>query len=172
RIFEYRGRVSPVPRVVPVKRPRVTIPLVRRVKASLPVKLFARSAIANSSAKIKLKSSELQTIKTELTQIKSNIDALLGRLEQIAEEQKLSAGQWGLWPVASPDVAVAPAEARKKVESSKSEVSQEDTASEAEATAEEPLNGDEGEEEGLAREECEDELENSHYTDVEDARLQ
>ncbi|RLV89645.1 hypothetical protein DV515_00014766 [Chloebia gouldiae] len=196
RIFEYRGRVSPVPRAVPVKRPRATIPLVRRVKASLPAKLFARSAaIANSSAKLKLKSSELQTIKTELTQIKSNIDALLGRLEQIAEEQKLSA------------------EARKKAESSKNVVSQEDTASEAEATVEEPLNGDEGEEEGLARE-CEDELvhspmgsvakaslhlhmpdqvflairsqnvvspaqlgqnlllENSHYTDVEDARLQ
>ncbi|NWH99950.1 RALY protein, partial [Tichodroma muraria] len=172
RIFEYRGRVSPVPRVVPVKRPRVTIPLVRRVKAALPVKLFARSAaIASSSARLKLKSSELQTIKTELTQIKSNIDALLGRLEQIAEEQKLSTGQWGRGPVPSPDPAV-PAEARKKAESSKSEVSQEDTASEAEAAAEEPLNGDEGEEEGLAREECEDELENSHYTDVEDARLQ
>ncbi|NWZ68431.1 RALY protein, partial [Acrocephalus arundinaceus] len=157
RIFEYRGRVSPVPRVVPVKRPRVTIPLVRRVKATLPVKLFARSAaIANSSAKIKLKSSELQTIKTELTQIKSNIDALLGRLEQIAEEQKLSAG-------CGPDPVPAlmppfPAEARKKAESSKNEVSQEDTASEAEAAAEEPLNGDEGEEEGLAQEECEDEL--------------
>ncbi|NXE01410.1 RALY protein, partial [Chaetorhynchus papuensis] len=172
RIFEYRGRVSPVPRVVPVKRPRVTIPLVRRVKASLPVKLFARSAaIANSSAKLKLKSSELQTIKTELTQIKSNIDALLGRLEQIAEEQKLSTGQWGAgmpqgWPWAS---QLPP---RSDREISKSEVSQEDTASEAEANAEEPLNGDEGEEEGLAREECEDELENSHYTDVEDARLQ
>uniref|UniRef100_A0A8B9GCT5 RALY heterogeneous nuclear ribonucleoprotein n=1 Tax=Amazona collaria TaxID=241587 RepID=A0A8B9GCT5_9PSIT len=96
RLFEYRGRVSPVPRVVPVKRPRVTIPLVRRVKATLPVKLFARSAaIANSSAKLKLKCSELQTIKTELTQIKSNIDALLGRLEQIAEEQKVSTGQLG-----------------------------------------------------------------------------
>lgn len=54
RLFEYRGRVSPVPRVVPVKRPRVTIPLVRRVKATLPVKLFSRSAaIANSSAKLK-----------------------------------------------------------------------------------------------------------------------
>ncbi|NXS81179.1 RALY protein, partial [Erpornis zantholeuca] len=183
RIFEYRGRVSPVPRVVPVKRPRVTIPLVRRVKASLPVKLFARSAaIANSSAKLKLKSSELQTIKTELTQIKSNIDALLGRLEQIAEEQKLSAGQRGVgmpqgWPWASQlppgsDREVSTPKARKKAESSKSEVSQEDTASEAEANAEEPLNGDEGEEEGLAREECEDELENSHYTDVEDARLQ
>ncbi|KFU83656.1 RNA-binding protein Raly, partial [Chaetura pelagica] len=155
RLFEYRGRVSPVPRVVPVKRPRVTIPLVRRVKAALPVKLFARSAaIANSSARLKLKCSELQTIKTELTQIKSNIDALLGRLEQIAEEQRLST------------------EARKKADGSKSEVSQEDTASEAEANTEEPLNGDEGEEEGLARDECEDELENSHYTDVEDARLQ
>ncbi|NXK42767.1 RALY protein, partial [Piprites chloris] len=171
RLFEYRGRVSPVPRVVPVKRPRVTIPLVRRVKASLPVKLFARSAaIANSSAKLKLKSSELQTIKTELTQIKSNIDALLGRLEQIAEEQKLSAGQWV--PPAPDPSAFAPSEVRKKAESSKSEVSQEDTASEAEANTEEPLNGDEGEEEGLARDECEDELENSHYTDVEDARLQ
>lgn len=91
RLFDYRGRLSPVPvpRAVPVKRPRVTVPLVRRVKTTIPVKLFARStAITTGSAKIKLKSSELQTIKTELTQIKSNIDALLGRLEQIAEEQK------------------------------------------------------------------------------------
>ncbi|NXP46939.1 RALY protein, partial [Heliornis fulica] len=175
RLFEYRGRVSPVPRVVPVKRPRVTIPLVRRVKATLPVKLFARSAaIANSSAKLKLKCSELQTIKTELTQIKSNIDALLGRLEQIAEEQ-LSTGQLGARRclLAAPDgSALAPADVRKKAESNKSEISQEDTASEAEVNTEEPLNGDEGEEEGLARDECEDELENSHYTDVEDARLQ
>ncbi|NXS95835.1 RALY protein, partial [Jacana jacana] len=180
RLFEYRGRVSPVPRVVPVKRPRVSIPLVRRVKATLPVKLFARSAaIANSSAKLKLKCSELQTIKTELTQIKSNIDALLGRLEQIAEEQKLSAGQgWGVGKSPRSIISLPPefgaplGEVRKKADSSKSEISQEDTASEAEANTEEPLNGDEGEEEGLARDECEDELENSHYTDVEDARLQ
>nr|XP_045013352.1 RNA-binding protein Raly isoform X3 [Jaculus jaculus] len=91
RLFDYRGRLSPVPvpRAVPVKRPRVTVPLVRRVKSTIPVKLFARStAITSGSTKIKLKSSELQAIKTELTQIKSNIDALLGRLEQIAEEQK------------------------------------------------------------------------------------
>ncbi|NXJ42287.1 RALY protein, partial [Ciconia maguari] len=176
RLFEYRGRVSPVPRVVPVKRPRVTIPLVRRVKATLPVKLFARSAaIANSSAKLKLKCSELQTIKTELTQIKSNIDALLGRLEQIAEEQKMSAGQLRPLPPPAPDpggLALALTEVRKKADGSKSEISQEDTASEAEVNTEEPLNGDEGEEEGLARDECEDELENSHYTDAEDARLQ
>ncbi|XP_063104571.1 RNA-binding protein Raly isoform X2 [Cavia porcellus] len=91
RLFDYRGRLSPVPvpRAVPVKRPRVTVPLVRRVKTTIPVKLFARSTgVTTGSAKIKLKSSELQTIKTELTQIKSNIDALLGRLDQIAEEQK------------------------------------------------------------------------------------
>ncbi|NXW51867.1 RALY protein, partial [Nyctiprogne leucopyga] len=179
RLFEYRGRVSPVPRVVPVKRPRVTIPLVRRVKATLPVKLFARSAaIANSSAKLKLKCSELQTIKTELTQIKSNIDALLGRLEQIAEEQKMSTGQLdarglGTWPPPEAGgLALTLTEVRKKAEGSKSQVPQEDTASEAEVTTEEPLNGDEGEEEGVTRDECEDELENSHYTDVEDARLQ
>ncbi|XP_030885558.1 RNA-binding protein Raly isoform X4 [Mirounga angustirostris] len=107
RLFDYRGRLSPVPvpRAVPVKRPRVTVPLVRRVKTTIPVKLFARStAIPAGSAKIKLKSSELQAIKTELTQIKSNIDALLGRLEQIAEEQKANPGAqpghrrggWGL----------------------------------------------------------------------------
>ncbi|NXE56075.1 RALY protein, partial [Casuarius casuarius] len=164
RLFEYRGRVSPVPRVVPVKRPRVAIPLVRRVKATLPVKLFARSAaIANSSAKLKLKCSELQTIKTELTQIKSNIDALLGRLEQIAEEQKLSTGRLA----ASESLRAGPGkgqraqvqrEVRKKADGSKSEISQEDTASEAEINTEEPLNGDEGEEEGLTRDECEDEL--------------
>uniref|UniRef100_A0A8D1MJT6 RALY heteroous nuclear ribonucleoprotein n=2 Tax=Sus scrofa TaxID=9823 RepID=A0A8D1MJT6_PIG len=56
RLFDYRGRLSPVPvpRAVPVKRPRVTVPLVRRVKTTIPVKLFARStAITTGSAKIK-----------------------------------------------------------------------------------------------------------------------
>ncbi|NWW35167.1 RALY protein, partial [Panurus biarmicus] len=185
RIFEYRGPPPPVPRVVPVKPPPVTIPLVRRVTPPLPVKLFARSAPpANSSAKLKLKSSAPPTIKTELTQITPPIDALLGRLEPPPEEQKLSAGQSppGVprgWPWASQlppgsgrEVSTPRFQEARKKESSRSEVSQEDTASEAEAAAEEPLNGDEGEEEGLAREECEDELENSHYTDVEDARLQ
>ncbi|XP_062950863.1 RNA-binding protein Raly isoform X2 [Cynocephalus volans] len=170
RLFDYRGRLSPVPvpRAVPVKRPRVTVPLVRRVKTTIPVKLFARStAITTGSAKIKLKSSELQTIKTELTQIKSNIDALLGRLEQIAEEQK-----------ANPD-------GKKKSDSgsgggggsgssgssSRPPAPQEDTASEAGTPQGEAQARDDGDEEGLLTH-SEEELEHSQDTDVEDGALQ
>ncbi|XP_006007886.1 RNA-binding protein Raly isoform X2 [Latimeria chalumnae] len=152
RLFEYRSRVSPVTRVVPVKRPRGAIPLVRRVKTTLPVKLLARSAaIANSSAKLKLKTTELQTIKSELTQIKSNIDALLGRLEQITQEQR------------------TPAE-EKKTQIVRSNLSQDDSASDTEElNTEEPLNGEEGEEEEeeITQEDCEEELENNHFTDVD-----
>ncbi|XP_032460559.1 RNA-binding protein Raly isoform X1 [Phocoena sinus] len=140
RLFDYRGRLSPVPvpRAVPVKRPRVTVPLVRRVKTTIPVKLFARSTAITTtgSAKIKLsssqplgdipvlpplsvKSSELRTIKTELTQIKSNIDALLGRLEQIAEAQKSNPGaqpghRCGGWGLAVSSLTGAMATSRRR----------------------------------------------------------
>uniref|UniRef100_A0A4X2MC94 RALY RNA binding protein like n=1 Tax=Vombatus ursinus TaxID=29139 RepID=A0A4X2MC94_VOMUR len=90
QLFEPRGRLSAVPRVAPVKRPRVTIPLVGGIKATLPVRLFARSTTSSSSSKLKLKCTELQSIKTELAQIKYNIEALLGRLGQIPEEQSPS----------------------------------------------------------------------------------
>uniref|UniRef100_E9PTI6 RALY heterogeneous nuclear ribonucleoprotein n=2 Tax=Murinae TaxID=39107 RepID=E9PTI6_RAT len=164
RLFDYRGRLSPVPvpRAVPVKRPRVTVPLVRRVKTTIPVKLFARStAISTGSAKIKLKSSELQTIKTELTQIKSNIDALLGRLEQIAEEQKAnpdgkkkgdsssgggggsSSGGGGSGNVGSGGSGGSGSS------SSRPPAPQEDTASEAGTPQGEVQTRDDGDEEGL-----------------------
>ncbi|XP_025732089.1 RNA-binding protein Raly isoform X3 [Callorhinus ursinus] len=178
RLFDYRGRLSPVPvpRAVPVKRPRVTVPLVRRVKTTIPVKLFARStAITAGSAKIKLKSSELQTIKTELTQIKSNIDALLGRLEQIAEEQKANPGQL-------PGV-LTQLDGKKKGDSSSGSgggssgggsrppAPQEDTASEAGTPQGEAQARDDGDEEGLLTH-SEEELEHSQDTDVEDGALQ
>lgn len=195
RLFDYRGRLSPVPvpRAVPVKRPRVTVPLVRRVKTTIPVKLFARStAITTGSAKIKLKSSELQTIKTELTQIKSNIDALLGRLEQIAEEQKANpdgkkkgdnssgggGGGSGGGSSSSGNVGGGGGGSSGSgggsggcSSSSRLPAPQEDTASEAGTPQGEVQTRDDGDEEGLLTH-SEEELEHSQDTDAEDGALQ
>ncbi|XP_075818746.1 RNA-binding protein Raly isoform X2 [Microtus pennsylvanicus] len=193
RLFDYRGRLSPVPvpRAVPVKRPRVTVPLVRRVKTTIPVKLFARStAITTGSAKIKLKSSELQTIKTELTQIKSNIDALLGRLEQIAEEQKAnpdgkkkgdsssgggggssSGGSSGNAGGGGGSSGNAGGGSGSCSSSSRPPAPQDDTASEAGTPQGEVQTRDDGDEEGLLTH-SEEELEHSQDTDAEDGALQ
>ncbi|XP_075419879.1 RNA-binding protein Raly isoform X2 [Tenrec ecaudatus] len=185
--FYDRGRLSPVPvpRAVPVKRPRVTVPLVRRVKTTIPVKLFARStAISSGSAKIKLKSSELQTIKTELTQIKSNIDALLGRLEQIAEEQKAnpdgkrkseSSGGGGSSNSGGGGSGGGSSSggggSGSSGSNSRPPAPQEDTASEAGTPQGEAQARDDGDEEGLLTH-SEEELEHSQDTDVEDGALQ
>ncbi|XP_031423902.1 RNA-binding protein Raly isoform X1 [Clupea harengus] len=174
RLFEYRGRVSPVPRVVPVKRPRVAMPLVRRVKA-LPVKLLARSSVLPSTsikqrhpcstctAPLTLsqgaslrqrintptpaKSNELQAIKSELTQIKCNIDALLGRLEEITEDKYTST------------------ELRK--DDCKSQVSQDDSGSDTDELADDSqaIEVEEGEE--GTQDECDDDMENNHLSEME-----
>ncbi|XP_055764344.1 RNA-binding protein Raly isoform X2 [Salvelinus fontinalis] len=151
RLFEYRGRVSPVPRVVPVKRPRMAMPLVRRVK-SLPVKLLARASVLPGST-IKQKSvnsNELQDIKSELTQIKFNIDALLGRLERITEDKHNAA------------------ELRKS-EDNKSEVFQDESCSDTEELVDEPHNSDvEDGEEDVTQNECEDDdMENNHLSEMD-----
>ncbi|XP_036805757.1 RNA-binding protein Raly isoform X4 [Oncorhynchus mykiss] len=155
RLFEYRGRVSPVPRVVPVKRPRMAMPLVRRVN-SLPVKLLARASVLPGST-IKQKSvnsNELQDIKSELTQIKFNIDALLGRLERITEDKHIAA------------------ELRKS-EDNKSEAFQDESCSDTEELVDEPHNSDvEDGEEDVTQNECEDDdMENNHLSEM-DSNLQ
>ncbi|XP_072528176.1 RNA-binding protein Raly isoform X2 [Salminus brasiliensis] len=147
RLFECRGRVSPVPRAVPIKRPRVSMPVMRRVK-SLPVKLLTRSNILpSSSVKHKLKSNELQTIKSELTQIKSNIDALLGRLDQITEDKYSSTEL-------------------RKADESKTEASLDESCSESEELGEEQQHSDveEGEEN---TQECDEDMENHHLSDTD-----
>ncbi|XP_061076188.1 RNA-binding protein Raly [Conger conger] len=152
RLFEYRGRVSPVPRVLPGKRPRVAMPLVRRVK-SLPVKLLSRSSvIPNSSVKQKsVRTNELQAIKLELTQIKSNIDALLGRLEQISEGN-LSATEL------------------RKSEERNCDVSQDESGSDTEDLPGEALQSEaedgEEEDEGV-QDECEEDMDNNHLSEME-----
>uniref|UniRef100_A0A4W3JE42 RALY heterogeneous nuclear ribonucleoprotein n=1 Tax=Callorhinchus milii TaxID=7868 RepID=A0A4W3JE42_CALMI len=137
---DFPARPALIPRVIPVKRARVVIPVLRRGKVGVPAKLTARSTIASkTAAKLKLKSNELQRIKLELIQIKSNIDSLLGRLEQISEEKEH-------------------ADTKRKAEENRKDFPQEDSPSEsADIPTEDPseADGEELAEETEDNEDCE-----------------
>ncbi|XP_078009476.1 RNA-binding Raly-like protein isoform X8 [Phascolarctos cinereus] len=133
RLFDYHGRVPPPPRaVIPLKRPRVAVTATRRGKGVFSVKGGSKSTSSGtSSSGSKLKSDELQTIKKELTQIKTKIDSLLGRLEKIEKQQKAEAA-----------VCSFPSEAQKKQMEDNIELNQEECVSEnADNSTEEPIEG-------------------------------
>ncbi|XP_021406262.3 RNA-binding Raly-like protein isoform X1 [Lonchura striata] len=151
RLFDYHGRVPPPPRaVIPLKRPRVAVTTTRRGKGVFSMKGASRSTSSGASSsgsksptrlplplmwsdtvlgsvtgrgrERSVKSDELQTIKKELTQIKTKIDSLLGRLEKIEKQQK--------------------AEAEKKQKEDNADLIQEECISEnADNSTEEPIEG-------------------------------
>ncbi|XP_061731020.1 RNA-binding protein Raly isoform X2 [Nerophis ophidion] len=85
RLMEYGGQVLPDARSVPVKGLRVAPPFVRRL-TSLPVRTLPR----NANMLPGVRGIQLRAIKSQLTQIKDHIEALLRRLDRIAKDTHLS----------------------------------------------------------------------------------
>ncbi|CAM9568638.1 unnamed protein product [Lampetra planeri] len=88
RVYEYpvRGPLPPPRTLLPIKRPRISVPVPRRGKGGFPLKGGPRSTVTGTAPSVR--SHDLYTIKQELTQIKTKIDSLLESLEKIEKDQR------------------------------------------------------------------------------------
>ncbi|GCB82186.1 hypothetical protein scyTo_0022292, partial [Scyliorhinus torazame] len=66
RMHEYSSRPSLIPRAIPVKRSRVIVPVLRRGKSGIPLKLMARSTtVTKNAAKLKQPRKKADEVRTE-----------------------------------------------------------------------------------------------------------
>ncbi|XP_078143865.1 heterogeneous nuclear ribonucleoprotein C-like [Centroberyx gerrardi] len=164
RVYSYPSRVPPPPpplsrAVIPSKRPRVSISGgggSRRTKTSFSSS--SKSSQRTSSSRT-MKVDELQTIKRELSQIKSKVDYLLESLERMEKDHSKKSEAKSL--KAEPGEVTSPQHpSTKKDEGIKRErESQEMNDSEEEEEDEEEDEGDLLEEEEVKSQEREDEEE-------------
>ncbi|XP_060901306.1 heterogeneous nuclear ribonucleoprotein C-like isoform X5 [Labrus mixtus] len=99
RMYSYPSRVPAPPpplsrAVIPSKRPRVSLSggSSRRTKSSFTSS--SKSSQRNSSSRATVKVDQLQTIKRELTQIKSKVDDLLDSLERMEKDHSKKSGRF------------------------------------------------------------------------------
>ncbi|XP_028283609.1 heterogeneous nuclear ribonucleoproteins C1/C2 isoform X2 [Parambassis ranga] len=173
RMYSYPSRVPAPPpplsrAVIPSKRPRVSLSggSSRRTKSSFSSS--SKSSQRTSSRTSEVKVDELQTIKRELTQIKSKVDDLLESLERMEKDHmKKSAKSLKTEPG---EVTSPPHTSNKKDDSMKRERQSQDMNDSDDEEEEEDEEGDLLEEDEVKRddEEEEEEEEGEHVEGDDD----
>uniref|UniRef100_H3AF03 RNA-binding Raly-like protein n=1 Tax=Latimeria chalumnae TaxID=7897 RepID=H3AF03_LATCH len=87
RMYDYPRVLPPTQAVVPVKRPQTTASIHRKGRPSIIAR--GRSPPDSQSPKrTKLRAEDIHIIKTELTQIKAQVDGLLDSLEKMDQQTR------------------------------------------------------------------------------------
>ncbi|XP_063317590.1 heterogeneous nuclear ribonucleoproteins C1/C2 isoform X1 [Pelmatolapia mariae] len=174
RMYSYPSRVPAPPpplsrAVIPSKRPRVSLSggSSRRTKSSFSSS--SKSSQRTSSSRT-MKVDELQTIKRELTQIKSKVDDLLESLERMERDHSKKSEGKSMKPEPG-EVTSPPHPSNKKDDSLKRERDNQDINDSDEEEEDEEEEGDLLEEEEVKsqeREEEEDEEEEGEHVEADD----
>ncbi|KAK7944985.1 hypothetical protein WMY93_000713 [Mugilogobius chulae] len=160
RMYSYPSRVPAPPAlsraVIPSKRPRVSLSSSRRTKSS-----FSSSKSSQRTSSRTMKVDELQTIKRELSQIKSKVDDLLDSLERMEKDHSKKSD--GKNKQTEPGEVTSPPHSSKNMDLKRDRDSQELNDSEEEDEEE----GDLLEEEEVKSQEHEEEEEEEEGEHVE-----